>query len=368
MLAPAALGRALRRWPAGAAARAMEYHAVSRNASRHGLSTVDFRCAGGGAGREPADDCCCRVAPRNALPACRAEPACVGFWASRTSHGLATLKAAARWWRVPGWEECAALDAARDARGPHALRRRWQDAQCDDYVHGAPPARNRTRRLVVDIGLHTGEDTLAFLARGDDVLAVDANPAMARLAGRRPALRAALERGQLTVVHAGIAPAGAPAERLFHVNERNSEWSSWVPRASSTRAVRVATTTCGQLLAAHGVPDYLKIDIEGSDAACVATLDPARLPRLLSTEDPSLLPALERLGYARFRMVSQARARRGARSFSGGHPDDDVATPWRNGSWVRAHPFFSYAHMHERVARDGAREREEHDLHARLGP
>src|SRR5581483_3806542 len=84
-----------------------------------------------------------------------------------------------------------------------------------------------------------------------------------------------------------------------------------------------------EILNVYGSPEYLKIDIEGSDALCVADLDPRALPRFISVESEcvgdgvrltddeatAMLTRLRDAGYTRFQLVSQDDFR------SVSHPD-----------------------------------------------
>ena len=71
--------------------------------------------------------------------------------------------------------------------------------------------------------------------------------------------------------------------------------------------IEVETTTLGELVAAHGVPYYLKSDIEGADEFVIEQLETLpETPRYVSVEasgDP--LAMLVRCGYGRFQIVNQ---------------------------------------------------------------
>ena len=80
-----------------------------------------------------------------------------------------------------------------------------------------------------------------------------------------------------------------------------------------------------------------------------------------------LLSNLVHLGYTRFKMVSQAHARRGAVQSSGGM-SEDAPGEWLDEAGVRGHPYWSEKHMHVLIDKSGNRNRVEHDLHAKLTP
>ena len=162
----------------------------------------------------------------------------------------------------------------------------WVEQGCD--VYGAAwPARSST--LVFDVGLAGGEDTRLFLSRGWRVLAVEANPAVARAATTTPALRRATEDSSLVVVGRAIVARATAEPAILRVPRRgNSEVASLDPgiaakcrRLGGCAEIRVPTTTCLALIREHGLPTVLKVDIEGLDRACVESLaaDPAARPR-----------------------------------------------------------------------------------------
>jgi len=120
----------------------------------------------------------------------------------------------------------------------------------------------------------------------------------------------------------------------------------------------VPATTCLDLVRDFGLPDVLKVDIEGLDSACVASLarDAAARPRYVLIEDRGALDALVGLGYARFKLqagysVARAAVARGA---LGGHP-------WEVINAVTGRVDWSGAGAVRRFAPDGAA-----DLYAAL--
>ncbi len=175
-------------------------------------------------------------------------------------------------------------------------------------------------RLIYDIGAHRGEDSDYYLRLGYRVVAVEGNPQLAERLRQRFA--AEIESGALTLIANAIGERDADA--VFYVNDRNSAWGTtdpaWARRnqlmGADSRAISVKCVRFIDILARHGVPEYLKIDIEGADMRCIEdlSLSDAR-PRYLSIESTKTswrdlvreFDALDRLGYTRFKVVKQAR-------------------------------------------------------------
>jgi len=111
----------------------------------------------------------------------------------------------------------------------------------------------------------------------------------------------------------------------FYVNPA-SEWSTiradWAQRnerlgSPSTGSLTVTALPFGDLLERHGVPHYLKIDIEGADLLCLEALDPAEPPNYVSIESekrswPALVHEFDLLGTPRVPPVLGRRAAQGA--------------------------------------------------------
>lgn len=179
----------------------------------------------------------------------------------------------------------------------------------------APAAKD----LIYDVGLFDGDDTAYYLHQGFRVVSVDANPNMIERAKQRFAKE--LEAGRLTLLNYAISPQ--PGVVRFHVSEV-PEWSS-VHVAIANRhgtpyqEVEVPTARISEIFAKHGMPYYLKIDIEGNDRLVLAGLDPQERPKFVSAESecqgdkPELTEAdaienlelLQKAGYTRFKMIFQ---------------------------------------------------------------
>jgi FkbM family methyltransferase len=143
--------------------------------------------------------------------------------------------------------------------------------------------------LIYDVGLCDGADTAYYLFRGYNVFAVDANPLMIERARLRFANE--IRSGRLTLLNVGIS--SRPEIATFWISDF-PEWSSFDRALASRdgtghRSISVPTVSFAQLLAEHGIPNYLKIDIEGSDRLCVEALRGAKLPKYISAEDCGVL-------------------------------------------------------------------------------
>jgi FkbM family methyltransferase len=171
--------------------------------------------------------------------------------------------------------------------------------------------------LIYDVGFHNGNDTAFYLHQGFRVVAIEADPDLAEQGRRR--FREAIATGRLQLLHLGIAETSGTLP--FYRNEVKSIWNSFRLDLVSRNGlpfhvVTVPAVRFGEVLAEHGVPYYLKIDIEGNDHLCLRDLDPENLPKYVSLEVQdhrerdetgaveSLL-LLSSLGYQRFKLIRQ---------------------------------------------------------------
>lgn len=177
--------------------------------------------------------------------------------------------------------------------------------------HAIPLRQPRMRRLyagfvrrgdlVFDVGAHAGNRARSFAALGCRVVAIEPQPDFARL------LRALFARSpRVTVVEAAVA--AAPGRAVLSVSERTPTVTTLAEAWRQTRAgdpdfarvewnrqTEVETTTLDALIGRFGAPQFVKIDVEGSEPAVLAGLTRAvpalsfeYLPRALDHVEASI--------------------------------------------------------------------------------
>jgi FkbM family methyltransferase len=161
-------------------------------------------------------------------------------------------------------------------------------------------------RLIIDVGMSEGNDTAFYLAKGFDVVGVEADAAMQEQLGRR--FSAEIAAGRLHLLHRAAAAQGGERARFFHDEEQQGQSS--LNRAGRSRVTEsdVETIDWPALRGVAGVPYYMKLDIEGGEAAFLSSIAAeAELPPFISAEVQTFGPIeqFHRLGYTRFRLINQ---------------------------------------------------------------
>ncbi|MCB1472943.1 MAG: FkbM family methyltransferase [Rhodobiaceae bacterium] len=170
--------------------------------------------------------------------------------------------------------------------------------------------------LIYDLGFYDGSDSRYYLDKGFRVVAVEADPAAVVRA--RDGFARELTSGVLTLVDRAVAER--PGETIaFYLDPREGSAFHSIHRVAAERggagsvAVDVETTTVPALFDLHGVPRYLKCDIEGADDIVVEQIArDGRRPPFLSIEvfDREAIERLRDAGYDRFQLVNQGHLSR----------------------------------------------------------
>jgi FkbM family methyltransferase len=168
--------------------------------------------------------------------------------------------------------------------------------------------------LVFDVGANIGNRTAVFLALGARVLAIEPQAdCMAHIRarfGKHP--RAAFYQGGVA------AQAGELTLHLSNVNATSSFSPEWIERLKNRpgwedhrwyATQRVPVTTLDALIAQHGLPAFIKIDVEGYELPVVqglsqpvAALSFEYSPELLSAAS-ACMARLQALGNYEFNAV-----------------------------------------------------------------
>ena len=182
--------------------------------------------------------------------------------------------------------------------------------------------QNVAQDLVFDVGAANGDDSAYYLRKGFRVVAVEPNPRSVSALRDRFAAEIAGER--LSLLPAAISTDEGEAQ--FWVCDDMPGWSSF-DRAIASYCQRrhhdVCVRTCrfSTLIEQFGVPFYCKIDIEGCDRLCLEQMCEDTAPPFVSIELPTngsapkkavtkrMMDRLERLGYGRFKVISQVTFR-----------------------------------------------------------
>jgi FkbM family methyltransferase len=165
---------------------------------------------------------------------------------------------------------------------------------------------------IFDIGLFDGTDTAYYLELGK-VVAVEANPRLVQRGQER--FGDQIKSGRLTIVHAAISTDTNPVELTVSGDDLGA--SSMFQDRVAERKPAGSFTAPGlpilDLIRQYGIPEYMKVDIEGADRFCVLHLTRDIRPRYLSFEIgpdvEELLAHVRSIGYTRFKIINQVRLR-----------------------------------------------------------
>ena len=205
------------------------------------------------------------------------------------------------------------LETLKVTRGvSRSLRLYYGDQERADAMDRLYGRFVRSGDLVFDIGSHVGDRVAAFRRLGARVVAVEPQPALVRtlrlLYGRDSAVAiepAAVGRSAGTIelkLNVDNPTVSTASDAFVRAADGAPGWEgqAW------TSSARVQATTIDELIARHGTPAFIKIDVEGFEAEALGGL--TRPVAALSFEFTTIqrdvaLACIERcaaLGYARF--------------------------------------------------------------------
>jgi FkbM family methyltransferase len=205
------------------------------------------------------------------------------------------------------------LDSLRAARGVmRSLGVYYGHRKRDQAMHRLYSQFVRPGDLVFDIGAHVGDRIGAFRRLGARVVAAEPQPALLRtlklISGRD---------SQVTIVPAAVGRNSGTTSLMINLANPTISTASpdfllaadgapgWEGQVWD-KSIEVAMTTLDALIAAHGKPSFIKIDVEGFEAEALAGLTQPVVA--LSFEFTTIQRGIARaciercmtLGYARF--------------------------------------------------------------------
>jgi FkbM family methyltransferase len=166
--------------------------------------------------------------------------------------------------------------------------------------------------LIFDLGFHNGDDTHYYLAKGFNVVAIEANPYLVAEGEKRFAPE--IMDGRLNLINKAISSEKGKIE--FYIHRANSDWSSCFEDivksdGSEPETVMVAAVSLHQLYKQFGVPYYAKVDLEGCDVYTARQVfEYKEKPDFISFETSKrdyagIFSYLFVAGYQRFQLLNQ---------------------------------------------------------------
>ncbi|PWW03628.1 FkbM family methyltransferase [Hoeflea marina] len=130
------------------------------------------------------------------------------------------------------------------------------------------------RRIIYDFGANNGDDIPYYLMKADLVVAVDANPAMCALMTDR--FSDEVRSGRLIIEQCVLTDCATEGEVHFYNHRLSDRWGQFSPpsadRLHEYDRVLLPSRNVAALVRDHGVPHYIKIDVEGYDGPLLRSL------------------------------------------------------------------------------------------------
>ena len=162
---------------------------------------------------------------------------------------------------------------------------------------------------IYDFGSNNGDDIPYYLLKADKVVAVEANPSLAEIIAQR--FSKEISEGRVIVENVAVTEFESREPIRFFVHLKNHVLSTTIDpgpvNAEEFEVVLVESKAAHTLVAEHGHPFYIKIDLEGLDSDILRSLFRHSIfPHYISAEghDPAILGLIHGLGgYQRFKVV-----------------------------------------------------------------
>lgn len=173
-----------------------------------------------------------------------------------------------------------------------------------------------SKPLIFDLGFHNGDDATYYLAKGFNVLAVEANPELIENGIKR--FSSEIKTGQLILLNKAVSDTEGKVD--FYIHPTKKDWSSCLlsmaeSDGSLSTHITINSTNLHKLFSEYGIPYYLKVDIEGYDLLVAKQLSECKLkPEFVSFETSrkdyfGIFSYLYISGYNRFQLTNQINNR-----------------------------------------------------------
>ena len=170
-------------------------------------------------------------------------------------------------------------------------------------------------KIIVDVGMHVGQDTELYLLQGYKVIAIEANPI--EVDKCKVKFKSYIDNGLLQILNVGVG--GKTKDNMtFYLNKMFSHWSTFKKELATSRGdfeeINIKCYAFGELMNFLAIDpgdeiEYVKIDIEGYDFMALQSLlnDSKYRPKYISIENGAvkILNFLRSKGYSSYRYVNQ---------------------------------------------------------------
>lgn len=173
----------------------------------------------------------------------------------------------------------------------------------------SPEGRQVKQKKIFDIGMYDGSDSRYFLDEGYHVVAVEANPELAAKAMQE--FQDHIADGRLTVLNRALADEPGEIELVLCGDDlgASSIFENKIAHRNPSGTCTVQAVTFNELVGEFGVPEYVKVDIEGADRHCILAMNRDNRPQYLSFEADhdleELVAHMASIGYQQFKLIGQ---------------------------------------------------------------
>jgi FkbM family methyltransferase len=169
--------------------------------------------------------------------------------------------------------------------------------------------------LIFDLGFHTGQDTLYYLKKGFNVVAVEANPFLYETGVDK--FQEYIKNDQLILINNAVSVSNESINFFIHKN--HSDWSSCFKdyinyeNENDLTEVNVGGITLEYLVSKFSTPRYIKVDVEGADVIVAEQLTKlSKKPKFISFETSrrdyaKIFSFLFLSGYKKFQLINQEK-------------------------------------------------------------